>query len=61
MPDASAETVEHLVRSKLAEALGGRRGIVESAVPTIAFATLATTELTTTYAAARTKKSGIQG
>jgi MFS family permease len=30
-------TVEELVRSKLAEALGGGRGIVESAVPTIAF------------------------
>jgi hypothetical protein len=45
MPDhqaqaASFETVEHLVRSKLAEALGGRRGIVESAVPTIAFTVL---------------------
>lgn len=37
---ASAETVEHLVRSKLAEALGGRRGIIESAVPTIAFTLL---------------------
>lgn len=37
---ATAETVEHLVRSKLAEALGGRRGIVESAVPTIAFTLL---------------------
>ena len=34
---ATAETVEHLVRSKLAEALGGRRGIIESAVPTLAF------------------------
>lgn len=42
MPDgvASAETVEHLVRSKLAEALGGRRGIIESAVPTVAFTVL---------------------
>jgi hypothetical protein len=30
-------TVEHVVRAKLAEALGGPRGIVESAVPTIAF------------------------
>lgn len=30
-------TVEQLVRSQLAAALGGRRGIVESAVPTIAF------------------------
>jgi hypothetical protein len=37
---ATTETVEHLVRSKLAEALGGRRGIVESAVPTIAFTLL---------------------
>jgi len=36
MPDAY-QSVEELVRSKLAEALGGRRGIVESAVPTIAF------------------------
>lgn len=31
------ETVEHLVRSRLSEALGGRRGIIESAVPTIVF------------------------
>jgi hypothetical protein len=37
---ATAETVEHLVRSRLSEALGGRRGIVESAVPTIAFTLL---------------------
>jgi hypothetical protein len=37
---ASSETVEHLVREKLAEALGGRRGIIESAVPTIAFTVL---------------------
>jgi hypothetical protein len=37
---ATAETVEHLVRSKLSEALGGRRGIVESAVPTITFTLL---------------------
>src|SRR5688572_8577511 len=36
----TAETVEHLVRSKLSEALGGRRGIVESAVPTITFTLL---------------------
>lgn len=34
---SSLGTVEHLVRSRLAEALGGRRGIVESAVPTIVF------------------------
>jgi hypothetical protein len=36
----TAETVEHLVRAKLAEALGGRRGIVESAIPTLAFTLL---------------------
>jgi hypothetical protein len=36
MPD-HYQSVEELVRSKLADALGGRRGIVESAVPTIAF------------------------
>jgi hypothetical protein len=35
--DASVSTVEQLVRSKLSEALGGRRGIVESAVPTVLF------------------------
>lgn len=34
---ASVATVEELVRSKLSEALGGGRGIVESAVPTIVF------------------------
>jgi hypothetical protein len=32
-----AETVEAVVRAQLAKALGGRRGIVESAVPTIGF------------------------
>lgn len=31
------DTVEQLVRSQLAKALGGRRGVVESAVPTIVF------------------------
>lgn len=31
------ETVEQLVRSQLSKALGGGRGVVESAVPTIAF------------------------
>jgi hypothetical protein len=36
-PTVSAETVEHIVRSRLSAALGGRRGIVESAVPTIGF------------------------
>ena len=34
---ATHETVEQLVRSKLSEALGGRRGIIESAVPTVLF------------------------
>jgi len=34
---ATHETVEQLVRAKLSEALGGRRGIVESAVPTVLF------------------------
>ncbi len=34
---ASVDTVEELVRSKLAEALGGRRGVVEAAVPTVLF------------------------
>lgn len=34
---ATHETVEQLVRSKLSAALGGRRGIVESAVPTVLF------------------------
>lgn len=39
-PGARADgyaTVEQLVRSRLSEALGGGRGIVESAVPTIVF------------------------
>jgi hypothetical protein len=36
-PTVSADTVEHLIRSSLAKALGGRRGVVEGAVPTIAF------------------------
>jgi len=31
------ETVEHMVRARLAAALGGARGVVEGAVPTIAF------------------------
>ncbi len=30
-------TVEHLVREQLSKALGGKRGVIESAVPTIAF------------------------
>ncbi|WP_239456394.1 DUF3159 domain-containing protein [Nocardioides solisilvae] len=35
--DAAVETVEALVRRQLAQALGGRRGMVEAAVPTILF------------------------
>lgn len=34
---ASHATVEALIRAKLAEAFGGVRGVIESAVPTIAF------------------------
>ncbi|GCD89404.1 DUF3159 domain-containing protein [Nocardioides sp. LS1] len=34
---ASVETVESVVRAQLAKALGGRRGMVEAAVPTILF------------------------
>lgn len=37
---APHETVEQLVRDKLAEALGGRRGVIESAVPTALFTVL---------------------
>lgn len=37
---ASTETVEAVVRHQLAQALGGRRGMVEAAVPTIAFTVL---------------------
>ncbi len=33
----SYDTVEHLVRAQLSKALGGKRGMVEGAVPTIAF------------------------
>ena len=32
-----AQTVEEVVRAKLSQALGGRRGMVEGAVPTIGF------------------------
>jgi len=35
--DAAYDTVEAAVRAQLAKALGGRRGILEAAVPTIAF------------------------
>lgn len=37
---AAYETVEQLVRGQLSTALGGRRGMVESAVPTIGFTVL---------------------
>jgi len=33
----SADTVERIVRTRLSAALGGRRGVLESAVPTIGF------------------------
>lgn len=36
-PPVDAHTVEEVVRAKLAQALGGRRGMVESALPTIGF------------------------
>lgn len=39
-PAPSVETVEELVRRQLATALGGRRGILEAAVPTIVFTLL---------------------
>ena len=35
-PVAAVETVEAVVRAQLAKALGGRRGMVEAAVPTLA-------------------------
>lgn len=37
---ASVETVEEVVRRQLSQALGGRRGMVEAAVPTLVFTTL---------------------
>jgi hypothetical protein len=39
-PVAGVETVEAIVRAQMAKALGGRRGMVEAAVPTIAFTLL---------------------
>jgi hypothetical protein len=36
----TAETVESVVRQRLSEALGGRRGMVEAAVPTVVFTVL---------------------
>jgi hypothetical protein len=37
LPAVDAETVEEIVRARLAMALGGRRGMVEGAAPTIGF------------------------
>lgn len=39
-PAASVETVEEVVRRQLSQALGGRRGMVEAAVPTLVFTVL---------------------
>ena len=47
--EASVETVEAVVRAQLSKALGGRRGMIEAAVPTVLFTVfwLTTKELTT--------------
>ena len=37
--DAAVDTVEAVVRQSLAKALGGRRGMIEAAVPTLLFTT----------------------
>jgi hypothetical protein len=37
LPGVDARTVEDVVRAKLSEALGGRRGMLEGALPTIGF------------------------
>lgn len=39
-PGATVGTVEEVVRAQLSRALGGRRGMLEAAVPTIAFTVL---------------------
>ena len=39
-PPAGVDTVEALVRAQMAKALGGRRGMIEAAVPTIVFTAL---------------------
>jgi hypothetical protein len=39
-PDPSLTTVEQVVRAQMAKALGGRRGMLEAAVPTIVFTVL---------------------
>jgi hypothetical protein len=36
-PEVSTQTVEQVIRRQLAQALGGARGMLEAAVPTIAF------------------------
>jgi hypothetical protein len=36
-PKATVETVEAVVRSQISKALGGRRGMIEAAVPTLLF------------------------
>ncbi|MCZ4500833.1 MAG: hypothetical protein JWQ74_3388 [Marmoricola sp.] len=38
--DSAHRTVEEVVRGELAKALGGRRGMVEAAIPTLAFTVL---------------------
>ena len=40
VPGTSVETVEAVVRAQMSKALGGRRGMVEAAVPTILFTIL---------------------
>ena len=37
---ASVDTVEAVVRAQIARALGGKRGMIEAAVPTIVFTAL---------------------
>ncbi|MFC7497408.1 MULTISPECIES: DUF3159 domain-containing protein [unclassified Nocardioides] len=39
-PATGVETVEAVVRAQMSKALGGRRGMIEAAVPTIAFTVL---------------------
>jgi hypothetical protein len=48
-PEASVDTVEAVVRAQLSKALGGRRGMIEAAVPTLLFTVcwLTTKELRT--------------
>ncbi len=39
-PSATVDTVEAVVRAQLSKALGGKRGMVEAAVPTLVFTLL---------------------